>query len=720
MNKFHLFLLILLFIVNLISAQSNEWIHYSSEGQRVNSLSVAGNILWIGTAGGLVSILTKNDSTQFYSYQDLPSSGITTINANNGNIWFGTELNGLVRYDGTDFKIIDKSNSKIPHNYITSISFDSKGNTWIGTYDGVAKFDGQDWTIFKPDNSSLIDNDITSLVVDKNDIVWIGTRNKGINIYDGKNWSVFDTTNSILTENLINTIYIDENNNKFIIPSKGGIFKYNNGRWSKFDLPNTIYNIRDIDEDNRGNLWFASYGGILKFDGSQYTIFNEDNSGLPGNGVEAIAVDNDGNIWAGSSFLPSSYYLVKFNGSDWVQYNTNSSFSYITDYPIYSIAVDSNNAKWITTQEGIVKYKNNNWEQFNIDNSSIPSNKVYKIIVDKFNNKWMGTSDGLAKYDDSHWSIYPTNFSNEHITSISIDKNNHIWTTIIWYGDGTNFGSKLMEFYNSNWTNHTVKSDYQIGGNSIYLNSVYVDTYGIVWIASETGLIQYDGENVVRYGTSNSGLTSHVINDVTGDGEGNIWCSTSDGVVLYKNGDWALYDTSNSALPSQSIRTITIDKFDNKWISTTKGLVRYDNFDWYVYNETNSGLYSSQSILCITIDKNMDKWFGGYGDVIVYKGEKKPLISNKIILDNNYYLFQNYPNPFNTTTEISFYIKEKGFATITIFNVLGEKVLKILDREVAEGINHVQFNANNISSGVYFYQLETNNFVIAKKMILLK
>jgi hypothetical protein len=96
-----------------------------------------------------------------------------------------------------------------------------------------------------------------------------------------------------------------------------------------------------------------------------------------------------------------------------------------------------------------------------------------------------------------------------------------------------------------------------------------------------------------------------------------------------------------------------------------------------------------------------------------------------------YALYQNYPNPFNPTTTIQFDLPEDAFVTLKIYNMLGQEVQTLLDREdMIEGTQEVQFNAQNLSSGVYFYRIvaetldedgaKLNTFQTVKKMILIK
>ncbi|MBI5828522.1 MAG: T9SS type A sorting domain-containing protein [Chloroflexi bacterium] len=83
-------------------------------------------------------------------------------------------------------------------------------------------------------------------------------------------------------------------------------------------------------------------------------------------------------------------------------------------------------------------------------------------------------------------------------------------------------------------------------------------------------------------------------------------------------------------------------------------------------------------------------------------------------------LGQNVPNPFNPTTTISFSMPETGAASLMVFDVAGRTVATLIDGAVERGQHTVTFDAGNLTSGVYFYTLETNGSVETRKMILMK
>jgi hypothetical protein len=83
-------------------------------------------------------------------------------------------------------------------------------------------------------------------------------------------------------------------------------------------------------------------------------------------------------------------------------------------------------------------------------------------------------------------------------------------------------------------------------------------------------------------------------------------------------------------------------------------------------------------------------------------------------------LDQNYPNPFNPSTTIRYALPRRSQVRLTVFDVLGQQVLVLVDGEVEAGYHEVQFDAGRLSSGVYFYRLHAGDYAQTKKLLLLR
>lgn len=103
--------------------------------------------------------------------------------------------------------------------------------------------------------------------------------------------------------------------------------------------------------------------------------------------------------------------------------------------------------------------------------------------------------------------------------------------------------------------------------------------------------------------------------------------------------------------------------------------------------------------------------------------------TNKVVMDvqttNNqiptgYSLEQNYPNPFNPSTTIKYSVPTSGLVEINVYDALGKSVKQLISEHHQAGNYQVEFDGSGLTSGVYFYQIKTDNFTATKKLVLMK
>ncbi len=108
------------------------------------------------------------------------------------------------------------------------------------------------------------------------------------------------------------------------------------------------------------------------------------------------------------------------------------------------------------------------------------------------------------------------------------------------------------------------------------------------------------------------------------------------------------------------------------------------------------------------------------GDEIKGSLDKQNLVSNTIVVPDEYEVYNNYPNPFNPTTTIKFDLPNDGLVQMKVYDILGNEVATLVNEQKVAGRYEVNFNASTLASGVYIYKLQAGDFVQSKKMILLK
>jgi hypothetical protein len=121
-----------------------------------------------------------------------------------------------------------------------------------------------------------------------------------------------------------------------------------------------------------------------------------------------------------------------------------------------------------------------------------------------------------------------------------------------------------------------------------------------------------------------------------------------------------------------------------------------------------------------TVEYFNGKLYTGRGNGL-YSLPYNPTTSDPDIASpDKYELFQNYPNPFNPETVIIWYMPEPGDVSLKVYDVLGNEIFTLINEFQSAGMHKITFNANELSSGIYFYKLVTDSFIQARKMSVIK
>lgn len=159
----------------------------------------------------------------------------------------------------------------------------------------------------------------------------------------------------------------------------------------------------------------------------------------------------------------------------------------------------------------------------------------------------------------------------------------------------------------------------------------------------------------------------------------------------------------------------------------------YPFVDWTIIATPTSNSYEDTDVTTtyshgedffykITAVDNNDNESGYSNTVEIEARLEKQMIDEEIVeeVPKVYALNSNYPNPFNPTTQISYQIPNDGFVNLTIYNSLGQEVAVLVDQQQSIGRYSVQFDASNLSSGIYFYRIAAGEFNQVKKMLLVR
>lgn len=419
--------------------------------------------------------------------------------------------------------------------------------------------------------------------------------------------------------------------------------------------------------------------------------------------------------------------VVSAQNLEWIVYNTYNSG--ISSNNVMEVAVSSSRIIWVATLDsGICKFDGTNWTVFKKSNSPLPSNNIFSIAIDKSNNVWIGTNDmGLIKYNGVEWSIYNTTNSgltSNSVWAIEVDRLGNLWI---------GSGSALVKFNGTNWTTYQPPIHEQFG----WVRSVAIDSSGIIWVGATGGLAKFNGSQWIFYKKSNSGIPDNDVWAIAVDHNQNIWVGTGAGGIAKfdRITNWVIYNTANSILGSNWVVSLCIDKQRKIWIGTESGngLVQNNAGNWQLYNFSNSDL-PSRRVRSLVNDQSGNLWIGTLmdfppfwfgGGLAVFKEGGVVSVSGTYAASSDIpkkiKLYSAYPNPFNPTTQIKFSVDKTAKTTLEVFDLLGQKVLTLYD-DIAEAGRYytVEVNAVDLTTGVYFYKLQSEQETDVKKLLLLK
>ena len=257
------------------------------------------------------------------------SSTVTIYNSNNSiisdtsviydiaidsknNVWISCE--GLIKYDGINFKHFNSSNTTIPENFVSSIAIDSEDNIWLSSsrfrQRGIVKYNGVYWTVYTPNNSDLPLSFVRSIAIDKHDNVWLTLNEIVNNSYlvkiSNDNWTIYTNSDLGFTPYYFGNIQINSKNkicgaidyslSSMMTNNGPQVFIFDGITSEKLQYDNTS-DIQFITVDNKDNIWCGTYDGFVIFNGEKWTI---EKSRFKNDGVFSIEQSYDNKIWIGT------------------------------------------------------------------------------------------------------------------------------------------------------------------------------------------------------------------------------------------------------------------------------------------------------------------------------------------------------------------------------------------------------------------------------------
>jgi photosystem II stability/assembly factor-like uncharacterized protein len=200
----------------------------------------------------------------------------------------------------------------------------------------------------------------------------------------------------------------------------------------------------------------------------------------------------------------------------------------------------------------------------------------------------------------------------------------------------------------------------------------------------------------------------------------NICLAVGSSGRLRRTTNWGLSWTLPISNTTYDLYAITFADANTGWLCGLNGFIERSTnggFNWVQQFAPNFN-----HLRCIYFINNLTGWIVGDNGVVLRtdNGGITGIQNKNTEVPGEFKLYQNYPNPFNPTTKIRFDIPLKSDIKIIVYDLRGRKIFSLLNDKLEAGSYEITWDASNYSSGIYFYQLISNNFSITKKLILIK
>ncbi|MCY3959695.1 MAG: hypothetical protein OXG65_15600 [Chloroflexi bacterium] len=290
-------------------------------------------------------------------------------------------------------------------------------------------------------------------------------------------------------------------------------------------------------------------GGVLLYDGANWRQLDKDRSVLTTNRVQAVLVDRDGQIWAGTDAG-----LFRFNrNGDGAVFDQASTNNGIGSGNVSSLAGRQvGDVLWMShPRQGASRFDGHTWERVRSDNTQLPNSDVRQVraVTGTEGGLSFATANGAALYDEdaNTWFFYNTDTSaiaSNDITTVEADADGALW-----FGTGNAGVSRTL---NPLAWDHFATGDGLASNN---VRDILVASDGTVWIATAGGVSWFRNNELSTANVVNAGLPSNSARALAEDSQGHIWVATDGGVGRFDGSTWTAF-TTVQGLPTNSASSI--------------------------------------------------------------------------------------------------------------------------------------------------------------------
>jgi ligand-binding sensor domain-containing protein len=524
-----------------------------------------------------------------------------------GYLWLGTEF-GLARFDGVrNFPWQPPPDQHLPSSNVFSLLAARDGTLWIGTRTGLASWKGGKLTQY-PELAGLT---VEALLEDHEGTVWAGA----FGIPAGRLCSIHKGSMNCFGEDgglgrAVFSLHEDSKGNLWAGTGEG-LWQWKPGTPKFYPLPGELNGIQGLVEGDGGALLIGARTGIRRLVNGKIEAAYR----LPGAarqfGSLKLLRDRDGGLWIGSTL----------GGLVHVHQGRTDVFSQsdgLSGDDVYSLFEDREGSLWVTTSNGIDRFRNFAVAAFSRNQGY---SSVGAVVAARDGGVWAGTLEGLKRWDPGEITAYRergrsrtrtaphrvpevvgSGLPDRYQTALFQDAQGRVWVSAlggVGYLDNDRFipvggipGGIIHSIAEDNEGNLWIANQdlglYRLAqdnkvqqiawaklGHKDFAYSLAADpSRGGLWLGFfQGGIAHFDGGKVRASYAATDGLSDGMVNDLRLDRDGTLWAATESGLSRLKNGRIATL-TAKNGLPCDGVHWVIEDNDHSFWLNTTCGLVR--------------------------------------------------------------------------------------------------------------------------------------------------
>ena len=691
-------------------------------------------------------------------------TNISAIAVDQDNIkWFGTTKGKLLKYDGDDFVCDDPC--PLDSFPINNMIFDIENKLWFG-YGKLYKYDKGHVTEYPLDPDITQKKYIKSITTDGQGNVWYsfetwnGSKAFGLYKFDGKDHEKWNTDNTpALNSNYARYLFFDSKDNLWFVSDD--IISFDGTEFTRFDLDDTGIDKENLlkfqcsfTEDDNSNIWFTCGYDILFFDGTKFKkIPSEDLMFPTDKEIQDLEVDDNGKAYLTQEYYDTTEHFFgaiiteKKESNELLIISGENIRKAVADSHLDFMDSDSKGNIWIGGGKTLVRYNGYGFHYIETglyegqpDPFDSYREGITELKVDQYDNVWFtgnysysstwpiseygSKGNGILKYDGNDITSY---LIDPNIPYFYFATDGSVWTKPYKSKNG------VPKFFNLFRIKDDKVYEIDVGKPNYQYSLRAIDNANNLWLSSERyGLMKTKNDgHLLIYDSKIYDIPSIDFSYIEVDDQNRVWliCQIDESrgahiVTIFDNDTATNLDGNSDTLFTKKIESIDFDSKGNCWIVADEeinGVPLYKvtkSFEVEKITPENSDI-PGYEINHLEIDSDDNIWMDCNLGLAIYN-EENVIIG---VDENNRELKMSlHPNPFSQSTIINYELREAGYISLELFDMLGNKIATLVDDWQEAGRHNYELRISNyeLNSGMYMVRMMSGDGVVTEKVVFVE